>query len=103
MTLEADLAISITVVIDIITVITIITSVVIIGVITRPDLASMSLKRGLRHGQNKSSSTYDDYYIVLIVILLQRELRGSRGVGVVSNNWFNRVLLPILYIFEPSC
>ena len=36
-------------------------------------------------------------------LIFQRELRGSRGMGVVSNNWFDRVLLSILCIFEPSC
>ena len=29
--------------------------------------------------------------------------RGSQGMGVVSNNWFDRVLLPILHMFKPSC
>ena len=32
-----------------------------------------------------------------------REVRGSQGTGVVSNNWLDRVLLSILYTFEPSC
>ena len=32
-----------------------------------------------------------------------RELRGSRGMGVVSNNWLDCVLLSILYMFKPSC
>ena len=30
------------------------------------------------------------------------ELRGSQGTGVVSDNWFDRVLLSILYMFKPS-
>ena len=34
---------------------------------------------------------------------LKRELRGSQGMGVVSYSWFDRVLLPILYMFKPSC
>ena len=33
----------------------------------------------------------------------QRELRGSQGVGVVSNSWFDRALLSVLYMFKPSC
>ena len=33
----------------------------------------------------------------------QRELRGSQGMGVVSDNWFDCVLLSILYMFKPSC
>ena len=32
-----------------------------------------------------------------------RELRGSQGIGVVSNNWFDRVLLSIRYMCKPSC
>ena len=32
-----------------------------------------------------------------------REQRGSQGMGVVSNNCFDRVLLSILHIFKPSC
>ena len=31
------------------------------------------------------------------------ELRGSRGMGVVSNSRFGRVLLLILYMLKPSC
>ena len=31
-----------------------------------------------------------------------RELRGSQGMGVVSNSWFDYVLLSILYMFKPS-
>ena len=30
-----------------------------------------------------------------------RELRGSKGMGVVSNSWFAHVLLSIVYIFKP--
>ena len=33
---------------------------------------------------------------------IQRELRGSQGVGVMSNNWPDRILLSILCMFEPS-
>ena len=29
----------------------------------------------------------------------KRQLRGSQGMGVVSNNWLDRVLLSILYMF----
>ena len=29
-------------------------------------------------------------------------LRGSQGMGVVSNNWFDCGLLPILYALKPS-
>ena len=29
--------------------------------------------------------------------------RGSQGMGIVSNNWFDRGLLSILYMFKPSC
>ena len=32
---------------------------------------------------------------------IYRELRGSQGMGVVSNNCFDRVLLPILHICSP--
>ena len=28
---------------------------------------------------------------------------GSQGLGVVSNNWLDRVLLSILYMLKPSC
>ena len=34
---------------------------------------------------------------------LKRELRGPQGLGVVSNSWFDRVCLSMLYMFEPSC
>ena len=27
--------------------------------------------------------------------------KGSRGMGVVSNNWSDRALLSILYMFKP--
>ena len=33
---------------------------------------------------------------------LQREPRGSQGMGVVGKNWFDSVLLSILYVFKPS-
>ena len=29
------------------------------------------------------------------------KLRGSQGMGVVGNNWFDGVLLSILYRFKP--
>ena len=35
--------------------------------------------------------------------LVKRELRGSRGMGVVSNSWSDRVSLSIIYMFKPSC
>ena len=31
-----------------------------------------------------------------------RELRGCQGMGVVSNNRFDRALFSILYMFKPS-
>ena len=31
------------------------------------------------------------------------ELRGSQGMGVVSSNWLDRVLLSTLSMFKPSC
>ena len=31
------------------------------------------------------------------------KLRGSQGMGVGSNNWFDRVLLSIIDMFKPSC
>ena len=31
----------------------------------------------------------------------KREVRGSRGMGF--DDWFDRVLLSILHMFEPSC
>ena len=34
---------------------------------------------------------------------VQRELRGSQGMGVVGNSWFDRALLSIAYMFRPSC
>ena len=36
--------------------------------------------------------------------ILKRELRGpqGQGMGVVSNTWFDRVLLSTLYMSEPS-
>ena len=37
------------------------------------------------------------------VDLAWRELRGSQGMGVVSNNWLDCVLLSIVYMFKPSC
>ena len=36
-------------------------------------------------------------------VLLWRELRGSQGTGVVSNNWLDRVLRSVPYMFKPSC
>ena len=44
--------------------------------------------------------------IAIINILIanrSRELRGSQGMGVISNNWFDGVVLPILYMLKPSC
>ena len=35
--------------------------------------------------------------------LFQGELRGSQGMGVVSNSWFDRALLSVLYMSEPLC
>ena len=35
--------------------------------------------------------------------ILWRELRVSQGVGVASDDWFDRVLLSILHMFKPSC
>ena len=32
-----------------------------------------------------------------------REPRGYQGMVVVSSNWFDCVLLSILYMFKPSC
>ena len=34
---------------------------------------------------------------------VQRELRGSQGIGVVSDKCFDRVLLSVLCVFKPSC
>ena len=34
--------------------------------------------------------------------LFQREVRGSQGMGVVSNNWLVRDWLSIAYMFKPS-
>ena len=34
---------------------------------------------------------------------VKRELRGSQGMGVVSSNPFDCVLLSTLYTFKPSC
>ena len=34
---------------------------------------------------------------------LHRELRGSQGMGVVRNSWFDCVLLSIIYMCKPSC
>ena len=28
--------------------------------------------------------------------------KGSEGMGVVSNNWLDRVSLPTLYVLKPS-
>ena len=30
-------------------------------------------------------------------------VRGSPGMGVVSDSWFDRVSLSIIYMFRPSC
>ena len=35
--------------------------------------------------------------------ILSREVRESQGIGVVSNNCVDRVLLSILYMSKPSC
>ena len=35
--------------------------------------------------------------------IIWRELRGSQGMGVVSNSWFVRVLLSSLHMLKPSC
>ena len=34
---------------------------------------------------------------------MKREQRGSQGMGVVSNNWFDRAVLSIIHMFQPSC
>ena len=34
---------------------------------------------------------------------VQRELRGSQGMGVASSNWFDRVLHNFFTLFKPSC
>ena len=36
------------------------------------------------------------------VPFIWRELRGFQGMGVVNNNWFDRVLLSIICIFKTS-
>ena len=42
-------------------------------------------------------------YIYIYICFFQRELRGSRGMGVVSSNSFDRALLSVLYMLKPSC
>ena len=38
------------------------------------------------------------------MLLLDLEgTKGSQGMWVVSNVWFDRVLLSISYMFKPSC
>ena len=41
--------------------------------------------------------------LVFLPPTIERELRGSQGMGVVLNNWFDHVFLSILYRFKPSC
>ena len=36
-------------------------------------------------------------------VCFQRELRGSQGLGVVGNNWFDCGLPSLVYTFKPSC
>ena len=35
--------------------------------------------------------------------IVEGKLRGSQGMGVVSNSCFDSVLLSIRYMFKPSC
>ena len=39
--------------------------------------------------------------ITHIVIYILEATKGAQGMGVVSDKWFDRVLLPILYMFRP--
>ena len=62
----------------------------------------LNLLGGLRHGRGvlvprRMASVSVDLRVVW------RELRGSRGPGVVSSNWFDCVVLSALYMFKPSC
>ena len=43
------------------------------------------------------------YWPVSMCICFERELWWSHGIGVVSNNWFDCVLLSIIYMFKISC
>ena len=40
--------------------------------------------------------------VAIIMIIVEGELRGSQAMGVASNNWFDRGLPSILYMFKPS-
>ena len=55
-------------------------------------------------------------YIYIYIIIGTRESRraetprislegtkGSQGMGVVSSNWFDHILLSIIFMFKPSC
>ena len=53
-------------------------------------------------GTAEKPSTRRRGSLLQLLPLPWRELRGSRGLGVVSNNWFDGVLLSILYMFQPS-
>ena len=46
------------------------------------------------HGVRDTSLLYD--------YISGGNYRGSQGMGVVSDNWFDSVLLSIPYMFEPS-
>ena len=50
-----------------------------------------------------SLSLYIYIYTYVYTTYIQRGLRGSQGMGVVSNNWFDGVLLSTLHVFKPSC
>ena len=39
-------------------------------------------------------------YAYTHIVFFQREPRGSQGMAVVSNNWFDRALLPILHMLK---
>ena len=45
--------------------------------------------------------------MIIITTIITRDLEGpnggSQGMGVVSDNRFDRVSLSILYVFKPSC
>ena len=50
-----------------------------------------------------SSSLFDFRALPLLSSFWGEGLKGSQGMGVVSNDWPDRALLSILYMFKPSC
>ena len=92
--------------------------IVIVIIIMISSSSSSSRSRSRSRSSSSSSSSSSNIIIDIIIIsgsssiivsLLHTRpynlegIKGSQGMGVESNHWFDRVLLSILYMFQPSC